>query len=128
MHALMPTILLRMTGPNAFDADPRRSHQTDSRERLNNPFGEAKGTPLSERIASGKPRSLNNRSKAVKANCSWLDSHRFTQQQIARCMIGDRERIAIALVAELELTLVVGAPQRIRPQTRRKQRSFRVSD
>ena len=39
-------------------------------------------------------------------------------------MIGDRERIAIALVAEFKLTLVVGAPQRIRPQTRRKRRSF----
>ena len=32
---------------------PKRSHHTDKRERLNKPFGEAKGTPLSERMAWG---------------------------------------------------------------------------
>ena len=45
---------------------PRRSHQTESLERLNRALGLAKGTPLSERMASGRPRSANNRSKAVK--------------------------------------------------------------
>ena len=34
---------------------PSRSHHTESLDRLNNPFGEAKGTPLSERIARGIP-------------------------------------------------------------------------
>jgi hypothetical protein len=36
---------------------PSLSHQTESLERLNSAFGLAKGTPLSERIASGKLRS-----------------------------------------------------------------------
>ena len=49
---------------------PSRSHQTDSRDKLNRPFGEAKGTPLSKRIACGSPRSWNKRSNAVKANYS----------------------------------------------------------
>ena len=53
---------------------PSRSHQTESLERLNRPLGEAKGTPLSERMARGKPRSLNRRSKAVKAGFSAFDS------------------------------------------------------
>lgn len=39
-------------------ATPSRNHQTESFERLNRPFGLAKGTPLSERIAEGRPRSL----------------------------------------------------------------------
>jgi hypothetical protein len=37
-------------------------------------LGEAKGTPLSEGMARGMPRSLNKRSKAVKAPCSLIDS------------------------------------------------------
>jgi len=35
-------------------AMPRRSHQTASLESLNKAFGLAKGTPLPERMASGK--------------------------------------------------------------------------
>jgi hypothetical protein len=57
-------------------AMPSRSHQTDSFERLNKALGLAKGTPLSERMASGKPRSRNNRSKAVQANLGLHVSNR----------------------------------------------------
>ncbi len=57
---------------------PSRNHQTESREKLNSPFGEAKGTPLSERIACGKPRSLNSLSKAVKSELLLIGFHRFT--------------------------------------------------
>src|SRR5579884_2180679 len=39
-------------------------------------------------------------------------------------MVGDRERIAIALIAELELALIVGAPQLIRSEARRQRCSF----
>jgi hypothetical protein len=35
---------------------PRRNHQTESLERLNNELPEAKGTPLSERMLQGRPR------------------------------------------------------------------------
>src|SRR5437763_903280 len=55
-------------------AMPRRSHQTESLERLNKALGLAKGTPLSERMASGKPRSRNSRSKAVQAVSSLVES------------------------------------------------------
>ena len=51
MHAFVTAVLLRMTGPMRSMLIPRRNHQTDNRERLKSPLGEAKGTPLSERIA-----------------------------------------------------------------------------
>jgi hypothetical protein len=38
---------------------------------LNKPFGLAKGTPLSERMAIGSPRSANSRSLA-RGNPEWL--------------------------------------------------------
>jgi hypothetical protein len=55
-------------------AMPSRSHHTDGFERLNKAFGLAKGTPLSERMANGMPRSRNNRSKAVMAGSSRVES------------------------------------------------------
>ena len=92
-------------------AMPRRSHQTESLERLNRALGLAKGTPLSERMAWGRPRSWNSRSKAVTAVSSRVDFKGLAQQQEARGMVGDGQRVAVAAVAELELALEVGAPQ-----------------
>jgi len=53
---------------------PRRDHHTESLESWNKESGEAKGTPLSERILCGRPCSCNSRSKAVKARDSQVDS------------------------------------------------------
>ena len=39
---------------------------------------------------------------------------RFAGEQVPRRVIGDGERIAIALIAEQELPFVVGAPERVR--------------
>jgi hypothetical protein len=74
MHAFVAAVLLGMAGLDPFDGTPSLSHQTESLERLNRPFGLAKGTPLSERIAEGKPRSLKSCSKAVMAGSSRVDS------------------------------------------------------
>ena len=53
---------------------PSLSHQTESLDRLNSPLGLAKGTPLSERIDFGRPRSLNSRSKADAAVASLVEA------------------------------------------------------
>jgi len=36
---------------------------------------------------------------------------RFTQQQVTRAVVGDGQGIAIASIAQLELALVIGAPE-----------------
>jgi hypothetical protein len=62
---------------------PSRSHQTESLERL----GLAKGTPLSERIAPGRPRSRKSCSKAVMAGSSLVPfraSHRSKKREAWR--------------------------------------------
>jgi hypothetical protein len=53
---------------------PSRSYHTERLERLKRPWGEANGTPLSERIACSNPCSRNQRSKARKARSSLLGS------------------------------------------------------
>ena len=55
-------------------AMPSLSHQTESLERLNKALGLAKGTPLSDRMADGRPRSANSCWKAVNARSSRVDS------------------------------------------------------
>jgi hypothetical protein len=54
-------------------AMPSLSHQTANLERLKRALGLAKGTPLSERMASGRPRSRKSCSKAVTARSSRVD-------------------------------------------------------
>src|SRR6185437_10805693 len=107
-------------------AMPSLSHQTESFDRLNSPLGLANGTPLSERIASGSPRSANSRSKAVIAGSSLGRLQGFAQQQKPRSLIGHGERIAVAPIAELELALEVGAPQIVGRSAWRQRRAART--
>src|SRR5258708_32282233 len=62
--------------------------------------------------------------KGQESRLFLIGVHGFAQQQVARGVIGDRQRITVALVAELELALIVGAPQVIRVQASRKWRSL----
>src|SRR5579872_1076851 len=74
VHAFMPAVLLGMARFDALDADAQSQPPDRKLERLNKPLGEAKGTPLSERMARGSPRSRKRRSKAVNAGFSAFDS------------------------------------------------------
>ncbi len=49
---------------------PKRSHHTDNLLNPNKACTEEKGTPLSVRIALGRPYSLKTRSNTVIAYCS----------------------------------------------------------
>ena len=48
----------------------------------------------------------------------------LAQKQLARSMVGDRQRVTVTTIAELELALVVGAPQVIGRQSGRRRRAF----
>jgi len=57
---------------------------TESLERLKRPFGLANGTPLSDLIAWGRPRSWKSCSKAVMARFLAGCFKGFAEQEIAR--------------------------------------------
>jgi len=63
MHALVAAILLRMAGLDALDVDTQPQPPTESLLKPNSAWPLAKGTPLSVRMALGKPNFLNTRSK-----------------------------------------------------------------
>ena len=54
--------------------------------------------------------------KGGKGEFFAIGFQRFTQQQVARAVVGDGQRITIPFIAELKLALVVGAPEIIGQQ------------
>jgi len=49
--------------------------------------------------------------KGGKGELFAVGFQRFAQQQVARGIVGDRQRITIPFIVELELALVIGAPE-----------------
>ena len=90
-------------------AIPSLSHQTESLDRLKSALGLAKGTPLSVRMAFGRPNSLKTFSKTGVGFLGALQG--FAGNQVTAGEVGDRQRIAVAAIGQHELALVVGAPQ-----------------
>jgi hypothetical protein len=62
-------------------------------------------------MAAGKPRSRNKCSKAAMVGVFAHRRERLAEQQIARGVIGDGERVAVLAVAQPELTFEIGAPE-----------------
>jgi hypothetical protein len=67
MHALITSVLLRVAGLDALEADPQAHPPHGACSDQKNAAALAKGTPLWVRIAFGKPKSLKARSNAVTA-------------------------------------------------------------
>ena len=90
MHAFMPAVLLRMAGLDALDRDTEPDHHTDSLERLKSEFGLAKGTPLSVRIALGKPNRLNTAQRLERCRLPWWRKVPRRSEDMAAGGVGDR--------------------------------------
>jgi len=74
VHALVAAVLLGLAWLDALDGDAEAEPADASLERLKRALGLAKGTPLSDRIAAGRPRSWNRRRKAAIAGSSRVES------------------------------------------------------
>ena len=64
--------------------------------------------------------------KHGKGEIRFCRSHAFTSQQIPRPVIADGQRIAVLLVAELELPLVIGTPKPVGLGGCVERRAFRL--
>lgn len=127
IHALMATVLLRTARLDTLDRNAETQPPNGQFAQIKRPLGEANGTPLSERMACGRPRSLNNRSEACK-RALFLDGlHGFAEQEKAAGMVGNSQWITIPFISQHELTLIVGAPQSIGNASLRQRRTFGFS-
>ena len=94
-HPVGLSALLLVSAGGAF-----RPAMPDRLSKANKPLGLAKGTPLSERIASGRPRSRNSRSKAVQARSSRVNSkasHRSRKREARSCSAQDQGSVCSPL-------------------------------
>src|SRR5262249_40780470 len=115
MHALVATILLRVAGPDAFNADA----QAEPPDRQ---FAQMKQRVCrSERdsiIAADVGRQAALLKKPFKYGKSVIfagGGKRFAAQQVTTGMIGDGQRIAVQAGAQQKLAFVIGAPKFVRP-------------
>src|SRR5919106_679508 len=73
-HALVAAVLVRVAGLDALEGDAEPQPPHGRLRQVVEPLGLAKGSPLSERIAAGRPRSLNRRTKASMTGPSYVDA------------------------------------------------------
>jgi hypothetical protein len=63
MHALMTAVLLGMAGLDALDGDAEPQPPDGEPREIEQAIGAGEGTPLSERMAAGRPRSPKRRER-----------------------------------------------------------------
>src|SRR6185312_16460668 len=113
VHALMPAVLLRMTRPDAFDADAQAKPPHREAREIEQPVGRSEGNAIVGADGLRQTTLFEQALKGSKSGILGIRFHSFAQQQITRSMIGNRQRITVALVAEPELAFIVSASQRV---------------
>ena len=89
---------------------PRRNHQTESLERWNRELARGEGNAIVGTDATRQAALLEQTLKGSKSKGFAGGFKSFTEEQIARGMIGDGQRVAVFFVAQQELAFVIGAP------------------
>src|ERR1700686_3910057 len=73
---------------------------------------------------AGQAAIMEQALKGGKGEFFPIGFQRFTQEQVAGGVVGDRERITITFIAKLKLALVIGAPEIVGKQAFGQGRSF----
>ncbi len=110
VHALMAAVLLRTAGLDALDGDAEAQPPDRQAGEIVEAVGTGEGQAI---VASDRPRQAAIAEQLLEGFNDRGFAGRFgglTQQQIARSMVGDRQGVTVAAIAELELALEVGAP------------------
>jgi hypothetical protein len=111
MHAFVPAVLLGLARLDALDLDAEPEPPDGELGEIEQGIGAGKGDAVVAADGSGQAAFFEEALESGEGQLFPGGFKRFTQQQIARGVIGDSEGIAVGLVAELELALVIGAPQ-----------------
>ena len=116
VHAFMSAVLLRMAGLDAFDADAESQPPHRKLREIEQAVGRSERNTVVRADRTRQTALFEQPLKGRKGRLFRIGFHRLAQQQIARGVIGDGQRIAVAFIAKHELALVVGAPQIVRDQ------------
>jgi len=90
---------------------PNRSHQTEKLGELKQTMRRGEGNTVVGADGARQAAFVEQALKGRKGEIFAIGFQRFTQQQVARAVVGDGQRIAIASIVELRLSLVIDAPE-----------------
>ena len=109
MHALVTPVLLRLPRLDAVDRDAEPEPPNGKLAKIEESIVRSKGHAV---VGADRQSALIGEPLESRESQDFTGRfERFAQQQIARGMVGDGERIAVDLIAELKLALVIGTPQ-----------------
>ena len=111
MHAFMPAVLLRMTRLDAFDGDAQTQPPDGELREVEQGVGRGKGHTVVGADAARQAALLEQSLKGRKSKRFTGGFQSFTEEEKARGVIGDGQRVAVFFVAQQELAFVIGAPQ-----------------
>ena len=113
MHPFVSSILLGMTRPDgSFRCGcPDESHQTERRLRLKSELTRGEGDAIIGTNRIWQTTFLEQTLEGCDGQNFACRFQSFAREQIARGVIRDRQGVAVFLVAQQELTLVIGAPE-----------------
>lgn len=97
---------------------PRRSHHTDSLDRFKECVGAGERNAVVGADGIGQAEILEGTLEHSESVGLFGGGQAVDGDQISAGIVGDRERIAVALVGEHELAFVVCTPQRVRRRYR----------
>jgi len=112
----MAAVLLGMAGLNAFDCDPEPQPPDRELRELKQSVRGSERDSVVRADCAGQAAFPEKPLKRLKSKLCAVGFHRLAKQQIPGGVIGDRQRIAVSFVAELELALIVGAPEIVRAE------------
>src|SRR6202012_244264 len=105
------SVLLGMAGPNAFDRDAEAQPPDGEAGEVKKAVGRSEGNAVIRANRQGQAAFPEQAFESGKRQVFPRGFERFAQQQKARSLIRNRERITVALIAQLELAFVIRAPQ-----------------
>jgi hypothetical protein len=111
MHALMPAILLRVARLDALDVDTEPEPPDGEPRQIEQSVGASERHSVVGSDRLGQAELLEDAIENGEGVDFLGRVQRFAGQTIAAGEVGDRQRVAIALIGKHELAFVIGAPQ-----------------
>jgi hypothetical protein len=113
-----------MTGPDAFDSDAKTQPPDGQIRQVKEPIRRSERETIVRANGLQQTALLEQALKGGKGEPFLVGIHGSTEQQKAGGMIGNRQRIAVALAGQRELAFAVGAPQAVWAQAGRQRGAF----
>src|ERR1700733_1596684 len=111
MHAFMAAVLLGMARLNLFDADAQTEPPDSELAEVEQSVRGSEGHTVIAADVGGQATLLKKPLKHSESVLFFGRRQRFAAEQITAGVIGDRQRIAVLMIAQQKFAFVIGAPQ-----------------